>query len=404
MENNIIKEQVGIDIAKDDFKVCYAVKSANGHISVRGSRTFANSLRGFSEFLPWIAKKRDTTVSIGLTMEATGVYHEALAYFLHAQEGFNVSVVLPNHAKKYGQSLGERSKTDKIDARILAQMGLERELRLWNPVSGKLHELKQLTRERDTIVCARTAAANTLHAYKHQGKKNEQSIKRTTGHISFLDVQIKEIEKEIEELIKADEVLKKTIHLLESIPGVGWLTAAIVLAETNGFADIHSIKQLTAYSGLDPKIAESGMWKGKSRISKCGNKHIRKAMYMPSLSNVRYDPINNAFYRRLCNNQKQNMVAMVAVQRKMLGLMYTLWKNNDRYDPNHNKQKKQTSDNAPFKPSFGLPEGQKKVVEPNSSTTQDRLPLNDRMKPSFGCENVHPLEIISKTKKQKTCK
>jgi transposase len=403
MESIIIKEQVGIDVAKDDFKVCYAVKYANGHISVRGSRTFANSLRGFTEFLSWVAKKRDTTVPIGLTMEATGVYHEELAYFLHGQAGFSVSVVLPNHAKRYGQSLGERSKTDKIDARILAQMGLERELRLWNPPSSKILELKQLTRERDTLVCARTAAANTLHAYKHQGKQNEQSIKRTTEHISFLDSQIDGIREEIQALIKSDEVLKQTIHLLESIPGVGWLTAAIVVAETNGFADIHSIKQLTAYAGLDPKIMESGKWKGKSRISKCGNSHLRKALYMPSMTNCRYDPINKAFYLRLCNNQKPRMVALVALQRKMLGLMYTLWKNNDRYDPNHKKQDKQTLDNAPIKPSFGLPEGQKKVVE-QCPTTQDRLQLNDRLKPSFGCTKVHTLELISKTKKQKKCK
>jgi transposase len=152
MKDSIIKEQVGIDIAKDDFKACYAVKYSDGHITVRGSRSFANRQQGFTAFQAWVVAKGLMTGAVYFTMEATDMYHEALAYFLHWQDGFKVSVVLPNHAKRYGQSLGERSKTDKIDARILAQMGLERKLRLWNPISSKFFYIRQLTRERDTLI------------------------------------------------------------------------------------------------------------------------------------------------------------------------------------------------------------------------------------------------------------
>jgi transposase len=335
MEKSIIKQNVGIDISKDDFKACYSVMSEVGKTTIRGSRTFNNGLKGFTMFFEWLENKRDSPQEMFVTMEATGVYHEGLAYFLYSKSNINVQVVLPNQSKKYGQSLGEKSKTDKIDARILAQMGLERELRAWNPTSPNLLGLKQLTRERDALVRSRTTAANYLHAFSHQGKPNTHSIGRTKQHIKFLDKQVKEIEKEIKLIVKQDDKLKGKLQYVMSIPGVGLITAVTVIAETNGFAEFTGIKQLTSYAGLDVKIAESGKWKGKSKISKCGNSHIRKALYMPSLSNVRYDERNKVFYERLKENNKLPMVALIAVQRKMLGLMFSLWKNETMYDTNH---------------------------------------------------------------------
>jgi transposase len=335
MEKSIIKQNVGIDISKDDFKICFSVMSEFGKMTIKGSRTFSNNLRGFKEFLEWIINKRNSEKEIYFTMEATGVYHEGLAYFLYKKVDFKVVIVLPNQSKKYGQSLGEKSKTDKIDARILSQMGLERALRLWQPVSEDLLELKQLTRERDALVRSRTTAANHLHAFSHQGKSNKHSISRTTQHIEFIDKQVKDIEKEIKTFVNQDDTLKRKLDFLTSIPGVALLTAATIVAETNGFASFTSIKQLTSYAGLDVKIAESGTWKGKSRISKCGNSHIRKALYMSSLSNTQHDERNKQFYERLKENKKLPMVALVAVQRKMLGLMFSLWKNETIYDVNH---------------------------------------------------------------------
>ncbi|GHT18598.1 IS110 family transposase [Bacteroidia bacterium] len=269
-------------------------------------------------------------------MEATGVYYEGLAYFLFAKKAdFRVFIVLPNQSKAYGKSLGIKSKTDRIDAKILAQMGLERALRLWKPISPELLVLKQFTRERNTLVRSKTTAANHLHAITHQGKPNKSSIGRTERHIKFLNKQIKEIEKEIKLFVNQDVELNRKLEFLTSIPGVGLLTAATTVAETNRFASINSIKQLTSYAGLDVKLAESGTWRGKNRISKCGNSHIRKALYMPSLSNIVYDKINRKCYERIQENNKLPMIALVAVERKMLGLMYTLWKNETMYDVNY---------------------------------------------------------------------
>ena len=326
MKVKVIKQNVGIDVSKDKIDVSFSRLTSDFRTVVVSTRKFSNTAKGFKHLQDWVNGKMETGVSVHFTMEATGVYYEGLAYFLYEQEGYFVHVVLPNKAHKYAQSLGLKSSTDKIDARMLAQMGLERELRQWQPVSLSLLGLRQLTRERDALVRTKTNASNQLHAYSHQGKPNKAVIARSKKLISLLDRQIKQIDKEIKSFVNKDEVLKTKIEYLLSIPGVGMVTATVIVAETNGFAAITSIKQLTSYAGLDVSISESGTWKGKSKISKRGNSHIRKAVYMPALSKIRKDKQTKQFYERLKEKKGVGMVAVIAVGRKLLGLMYTLWK------------------------------------------------------------------------------
>ena len=118
---------------------------------------------------------------------------------------------------------------------------------------------------------------------------------------------------------------------MEYLLSIRMVTATSIVAETNGFAAITSIKQLTSYAGLDVKISESGNWKGKSKISKQGNSRIRKAVYMPALSKIRKDKQTKLFYERLKEKKGVGMVAVVAVGRKLLGLMFSLWKREEMY-------------------------------------------------------------------------
>jgi transposase len=331
-QKNAIKQNVGIDVSKDNIEVALSNLTVDHCVKVRSSRKFANTEQGFRQLMDWLAGKTEPDMPVHFTMEATGVYHERLAYFLYEQD-FLVHVVLPNQAKKFHQSLGLKSKTDKLDARTLAQMGLERMLLLWQPISKNLLCLKQLTRERDALVRTRPSAANQLHAYRHQGKPNQKSIHRTEEHIDFMDAQIKKIEKEIAQFVNNDKELKTKMKFLLSIPGIGILTAATVVAETNGFAAFTSIKQLAGYAGLDVRTAESGKWKGKSKISKRGNSHIRKALFMPTLSKIRNNRETKRFYEHLKEKKGIGMVAAIAVERKLLGLMYSLWKKEEMYCP-----------------------------------------------------------------------
>jgi transposase len=330
MKKEFIKQNVGIDITKDDFKVNFSVMTSDLDVVVKGSKTIKNNRQGFEEFLSWISAKFINELALHFTMEATGVYYESLAYFLQGQ-GYPVHVVLPNQAKKYGQSLGIESKTDKIDAKTLARMGLERKLRNWEPFSPHFQMLKRFTRERDALIGERTMVLNQLHAYENEGHPISATVRRSHEHIDLLDSQIKEIEQDIEKVIEKDKPLKERLACVRSIKGVGLITAVTIVSETNGFVTVNNIKQLVSYAGLDVKLRESGKWKGKTKISKKDNKYIRKALYFPTFSKIKHDESTNKKYQQLKEKKGIPMVAAVAQQRKLLGLIYTLWKKQERY-------------------------------------------------------------------------
>jgi len=330
MKQQVVKQNVGVDIARADFKAAFSVMTSSHTVLVRGSRTFANTPDGFAQLLAWAQGKAAEGFPVSFTMEATGVYYEGLAYFLQ-ERGCAVHVVLPNQSKRYGQSLGLKSKTDLLDAQMLAQLGLERSLRVWAPVSSQLLRLKQLTREREALVQERTGVLNQLHAFGHQGKPCSASMERAQRRIALLEELVREVEAALQEVVAQDAVLAARMRYVESIPGVGFLTAAVVVAETNGFAAFSSIKQLTSYAGLDVSIAESGRWKGRSRISKRGNRYLRKALYFPAFSKVRGHAPTQQYYERLKGEKGRAMIAAVAVQRKLLGLMFTLWKKKEMF-------------------------------------------------------------------------
>jgi len=165
----VLKQNVGVDISKADFKVCFyqlelCSTSMKQHKIIKGTRTFKNTIKGFGAFVNWTMKKYSGCVidKIRVTLEATGIYHEDLAHFLNDQ-GFYVSVVLANQSKAYARSLNLKTKTDEVDAKMLGLMGLERELKQWQPISPKLRNLKQLTRERLSLIEEQTALKNKLH-------------------------------------------------------------------------------------------------------------------------------------------------------------------------------------------------------------------------------------------------
>lgn len=332
MKEKVLKESVGIDIAMNDYKVVFLAMKSDLSIAVKGSKTFSNDEEGHSGLIEWVKRKSSGECPLTYTMEATGVYYEEVAYYL-SDSGCSIHVVLPNQVKKYGQSLGVKSKTDAIDARVIAQMGIERNFKEWKPFSPNFRILKGLTRERDTLIVMRTVAKNRLHALSHQAYPAKNGITRAKEQIALCDKQIGEVEAQIERVVESDKPLAKRLAYVQSIKGVGLLTAAIIISETNGFETFNNIKQVTSYAGMDVKIRESGKWKGKSRISKCGNKHIRKALHFPALTKIRWDEKTGEFYERLVERKGVKMVAGVAVQRKLLALIYTLWKKQEMFDP-----------------------------------------------------------------------
>jgi len=330
----IIKQNVGIDISKKELAVCLIFLRDDFGIKIKGTRKFLNNKSGFKAMMEWLERKKDSTKPLHFTMEPTGVYHENLAYFLHDMDQL-VHIVLGNKAKKYAESLDVNSKTDKLDSKALARMGVERALELWNPGSPIYRQLKVLTRERSAILKLKVMVKNQLEAMLHSAFPNKKSTNRLKRLIKEFSSQVGKIEKDMDKLVENDLELKSKILKIITIPGIGFLTAVIIIAETDGFALIKSVKQIVSYAGLDIKLRESGKWKGKSKISKSGNVHIRKALYWPAYTSIAHTQTYKVFYERLFNRKEISLVASVAVQRKLLSLIYTLWKNGTVYIDNY---------------------------------------------------------------------
>jgi len=328
----ILKQVTGIDVAQHELVVCLGRLNEDLSTQLYGHKVFPNTSKGFVSLVQWVEKSG----MVGrFVMEATGVYHESLAYFL-AEKGYPVSIVLPNKISNYFRTLAVKTITDKTAAEAITQFGLERNLDNWEPPKGIYKKLRQLTRERDQVVETRTVAKNQLHAEISEAYPNKTSLERTKKLIAFLDKQEKEITQELQQLLRDDPEMKKLLVILCSLPGIGLLTAVTVLAETNGFDLIRNKRQLTSYAGLDVREKQSGTSvKGKPKISKKGNRHLRKAMHMPALAAIRHDERFKAVFARLVSKHGIKMKAAVAVQRKLLELMFTLYKNKTMYDKNY---------------------------------------------------------------------
>lgn len=251
-----------------------------------------------------------------------------------------VCLELARRVKKYLEVIGQKSKTDKLDGKGIAQMACERKFKPWEPISSFIMELRTILRHRKALIQVKTQFSNQLHAIKHSAMKSKDVTDSLTEMIKSLKQQIKKNEKKALALAKADEVLFKKIQLIaQSIKGLGTLSVLTTVAETNGFEGFESVKQLTSYAGYDIVESSSGKFTGKTRISKKGNAYLRTNMYMPALTVIRtkFEPFYNLYVRLLARNGGIKKKAMVAVQRKLLTLIYTLWKKNEAFDLDYYK-------------------------------------------------------------------
>lgn len=331
----ILRQIVGIDVAQDELVVSLGRKYEDLSDEIYANGKFVNTPKGFIELIKWVKKLTIETLNLRYVMEATGVYHESLAYYL-SDNHFEVSVVLPNLISNFFRTLDVKTINDKTSAAAIARFGLARTLNQWQRPDPVYKKLKQLSREREQIVMDRTVVKNQLHAENAEAEPNKSSIKRAERRIALLSKQENEIKLELAAIIKNDSKIKQDVTLLSTIPGVGKLTAAIVLAETNGFELIRNKSQLVSYAGLDVIEKQSGTSiRGKTRISKRGNRHLRKSLHMPSLSGIRREPKFKALFVRLVSKHGIKMKAVVAVQKKMLELMYTLYKTQKGYEKDY---------------------------------------------------------------------
>lgn len=326
----ILKQSIGIDVSKNDFKACFGVIDEQLEVRNVYEHAYANDKKGIRQFIKDIGTKADGLTPIVFVMEATGVYHQELAYALAAKE-LPVVILLPNKANSFSKSINIRAKSDIIDAKLLCQMGLERKLSTWQPPETIFATLKVLTREREALVLQRSKLKNQLHAYQTAFIKTDKTISRIKWHILYLTKQIRDAQADMKALVKQNQWIADRVKKITKIKGLSFLSVVTILAETDGFNIILNQKQLIGYSGLDIRIDQSGEKTTKGRITKKGNSHLRKALYMPALSACRTNKTMKIFYTKLNERQKAKKQGVIAVQRKLLLLTYSLWKTGQDY-------------------------------------------------------------------------
>jgi transposase len=328
----LLKQVLGIDVAQKELVVTLGRMHDDLTIELYAYNVFNNTEKGFLKLTEWVNKLTDNEIKVRYVMEATGVYHQKFAYYLD-EKGEDISIVLPNKISNYMRTLDIKTITDKTCSEGIARFGLERKLDNWKKPKEIYRLLKQLTRERRQITDERTIVKNQLHAEETEAMPLFSSIERLKKRILFLNTLEKEIKNEIEISVKEHKELMMDIRNICTIPGISILTAATIIGETNGFELIRSKKQLASYAGLDVKEKLSGTSvKGKPSISKKGNRHLRSCLHLPALSTIKWDENFRNQYARIVAKHGIKMKGCVAVQRKLLELVYVIYKNKTVYD------------------------------------------------------------------------
>jgi len=334
---SFIKQCVGVDCAMEELVVTVAGLTESLFVQEIGFTKVANNKTGFLKLFSWIKSLTSKGIKPVFVIEATGVYHESFAHFV-VDYGYDISVVLPSKIKHFRKSLDIKTDNDKTASFGIAHFGLSRKLDLWKKPDPTFKALRSLIRERNQLLEESTSANNQLHAVNHSDEQNPRVIARLQARITFCKKQISEIEKDLITAISDNQSLKSRLENLCTIKGVGLLTTIAIIAETDGFALIRNKRQLVSYAGFDVVEKQSGISvRGKARMSKRGNKNIRKALYFPSMSAVRHDPGMKNDFARIVSRSGIKMKALVAIQRKLLVLIYTLWKKNEPFDPDYNQ-------------------------------------------------------------------
>lgn len=342
----ILKQVLGVDVAQKELVVTLAKMTDDLSIELYARKTFANKQTGFNALFKWVNKLTDDKIHVSYVMEPTGVYHEKFAFFLE-DNNQKVSIVLPNKISNYLRTLDTKTVTDRTCADGIAQFGLERKLTIWKRPAITYKRMQQLTRERDQLVAERVIAKNQLHAENSEAEPNPNSIRRLKARIKFFNQQEREIKKDLETCLSEDQNAETIVKRLTTIPGIGRLTAQTILAETNGFELIKSKKQLSSYAGLDVIDKSSGTSiKTKPRISKKGNRHLRKSLHLPALTAIKRVDEYRELYARLVNKSGIKMKGVVAVQRKLLELTYILFKNDTDFEAGYEKKKREKLNQA----------------------------------------------------------
>lgn len=313
---------LGIDLSKKTFHA-YLLDDRAG-----AKKVFPNAPKGFEQLTIWLKNRQ--VIDVHICMEATGAYWEALALYLHGLEQ-RVSVVNPARIKAFAQSELLRTKTDAVDAALIARFCKSQSPEPWIPPAPEIRVLQALTRHYEHLKTTR--AQQSVYAQSSDAAVVTASIREV---IATLDEQIARVEREIRQHFDDHPDLRRKRELLTSIPGIGKTTAASILSEIPHIDRFESAKAIAAFAGLSPRDRQSGTSiHGRPRLCKTGNSRLRKALYMPAMVALRFNPTLRIFAERLSSAGKHKLLIIGAVMRKLLVLAYGILRSGVAFDANY---------------------------------------------------------------------
>jgi transposase len=307
---------IGIDVSKNNFDTfCKPL----------GSNKFKNDEKGFALLAKWVLPLGE----VCCVMEASGPYYLKLAAFLH-EAGIKVSVVNPLVIRRFCQMNLQRTKTDKKDAISIADFAEMTKPKLWKPAPDSIRKLRELYSAVEQFNKQLRATENSIEAF-NQLPDGEKIVFEAFQALRKVQIQqIKDLEKEIKSIV--EKIYSTQKKSLESIPGIGPKTAALLIIITEGFTRFKDSKKLIAYVGLSPRIFQSGKTINKKpRISKQGMSEIRRLLYVCSLSAIRFNPYCKEFYLKLRSKGKPAKVALIAVANKLLRQAFSIVMNKTEF-------------------------------------------------------------------------
>ena len=327
---------VGIDVAARTFSVAW---SANGS-EFSAAYEFEQNQKDYKRFLDklkMVGAPRESTLVI---LEATGTYWMRLATYCN-QAGLQVSVINPRQAYHFARATLRQAKTDALDAQLLAQLGANLPLDIWQPPSRAWEAIYQRLIERDSLVEMRQMVRNQLHALKQRTQIDAAVEMRKQSVIDTFDCQIKIIDNELEQCIIKSEWVEQATYL-RSIKGIGLISASWLLVVTNGFTTCEDAQQLSSYLGLVPHPNHSGSsQRGYKPTSLHGHARARRVLYQASVSAASFNPIIKRFYQRLIANGKHVKIARVAATRKLVHLAFAVVTKKRLFSSDYQQQKEQ---------------------------------------------------------------
>jgi len=310
---------LGIDVGKADFHVSLLQDDRSW------SRSFPNSPAGLSQLRSWLRNRK--VKHVHACLESTGGFEETAALDLH-ENGHTVSVVNPARIKAFAQSELLRTKTDRVDAALIARFCKAHAPDPWIPPAPEIRALQALVRRHAHLQEMHTAETNRLGS-----ARTASSVERSLrAHIDYLTAEIQALEVEIHDLVDRHPPLRKQRDLLTSIPGLAKLTASRILGEMPNITEYRGAGAVAAFAGLAPCEHQSGAFHGRTRLAKVGNARLRKMLYFPAMAATQCNPVLKALYSRLVAAGKPKLVALAAVMRKLLVLAYGVLKSGKPFD------------------------------------------------------------------------